>query len=314
MKPFESNLADLMEAFIAHRISLGYSRPHMRTYLRHLDRYVTAHPQEMTPLYFLNFKASLSYAPKTVEGIVGMIRAFFDYLQRLEIVPENPLKDIPRSRPETFIPYIFSEKDTEGLLASAKARIRPDEDHFFTDLKRYMLLLLLARCGLRISEPLRLNMGDYCSEEGTIHIRKTKFKKSRIIPLPRSTATAMERYLSVRKHIGADDKVLFPGRRGKIISAQVVRSFFNGSLGSHPPERRLGSIRFGKPTPHSLRHSFAVNTLKAIRDRGGSPQHALPILAAYMGHSHYTYTAVYLKVLDADNRSALFDLARNAPL
>jgi hypothetical protein len=33
-----------------------------------------------------------------------------------------------------------------------------------------------------------------------------------------------------------------------------------------------------------------------------------------MGHSHYTYTAVYLKVLDADNRNALFALARKALL
>jgi integrase/recombinase XerD len=315
MRPFESNLSDLMEAFIAYRVSLGYSRTHLRTYLRHLDRYVMAHPgEEMTPLYFLKFKTALLYAPKTVNGIVSTARAFFDYLQRLEIVPENPLTDIPRNRPETFIPYIFSEKETEALLATAKGRIRRTGDHFFTDLKRYMILLLLARCGLRISEPLRLSVDDYCREEGTIHIRKTKFKKSRIIPLPRSLVTAMDGYLSVRKQLGPNGPILFPGERCKNVSAQIVRSFFNRSLGPHPPERRLGSIRFGKPTPHSLRHSFAVNTLKAIRDRGGSPRHALPILSVYMGHSHYTYTAVYLKVLDADNRNALFALARKALL
>ena len=133
MRPFESNLSDLMEAFIAYRVSLGYSRTHLRTYLRHLDRYVMAHPrEEMTPLYFLKFKSALLYAPKTINGIVSMVRAFFDYLQRLEIVPENPLTDIPRNRPETFIPYIFSEKETEALLATAKGRIRRTGDHFFT--------------------------------------------------------------------------------------------------------------------------------------------------------------------------------------
>ncbi len=58
-----------------------------------------------------------------------------------------------------------------------------------------------------------------------------------------------------------------------------------------------------------LRHSFAVNTLKAVRMRGGSAQNALPVLAAYMGHSDYKYTIKYLKVVDAGHRDALVDFS-----
>ena len=115
--------------------------------------------------------------------------------------------------------------------------VRP-RDQRITDLKRYMILLLLARCGLRTSEPLRLSVDDYCREEGTIHIRKTKFKKSRIIPLPRSLVTAMDGYLSVRKQLGPNGPILFPGERCKNVSAQIVRSFFNRSLGPHHPRSR----------------------------------------------------------------------------
>ncbi len=64
---------------------------------------------------------------------------------------------------------------------------------------------------------------------------------------------------------------------------------------------------FAPPTPHSLRHSFAVNTLKQIKERGDCPQHALPVLAAYMGHLIYKYTAKYLKFIDAEQRQELLD-------
>jgi hypothetical protein len=46
-----------------------------------------------------------------------------------------------------------------------------------------------------------------------------------------------------------------------------------------------------------------------VRLRGGSAQNALPILAAYMGHSDYRYTMKYLKVIDAGQRKALVDFS-----
>jgi hypothetical protein len=49
-------------------------------------------------------------------------------------------------------------------------------------------------------------------------------------------------------------------------------------MGITQPRKKLGNIIFNPPTPHCLRHSFAVNTLKAIKERGASPQYALPVL------------------------------------
>ncbi len=61
------------------------------------------------------------------------------------------------------------------------------------------------------------------------------------------------------------------------------------------------------PTPHSVRHSFAVNTLKSVKERGKSPQNALPVLAAYMGHRCYEHTTYYHKLLDARQHRRLVD-------
>ncbi len=56
-------------------------------------------------------------------------------------------------------------------------------------------------------------------------------------------------------------------------------------------------------------HSFAVNTLLRVKDRGESAQNALPVLAVYMGHSDYKHTSVYLRVADAAARQNLLDFA-----
>jgi integrase len=80
-------------------------------------------------------------------------------------------------------------------------------------------------------------------------------------------------------------------------------------MGITQPRKKLGNIIFNPPTPHCLRHSFAVNTLKAIRERGASPQHALPVLATYLGHATYFNTSVYLKVADASSRNKLYDFS-----
>ena len=70
-----------------------------------------------------------------------------------------------------------------------------------------------------------------------------------------------------------------------------------------------GNMTFGAPTPHSLRHSFAVNTLHIIRQKGKSSRKVLPILGAYMGHHHPSSTARYLCVSDAEHRRKLQEIA-----
>jgi integrase/recombinase XerD len=185
---------------------------------------------------------------------------------------------------------------------------------FLSELAMYMALLLMARCGMRISEPLHLMKHHYRREEGTIYIEKTKFRKDRLIPLPKTVMQEMENYLSLRASLRPEDQspYLLPGKDQNPIPDQQVRFLFHDAvreIGISQPRKKLGNIIFNPPVPHCLRHSFAVNTLKAIKERGQSPQHALPVLAAYLGHATYFNTSVYLKVADASSRKALYDFS-----
>ncbi|GAH81327.1 unnamed protein product, partial [marine sediment metagenome] len=134
------------------------------------------------------------------------------------------------------------------------------------------------------------------------------------IPVPNDLQTEIENYLAVRKSLCSDDQnpYLLAGRNQMALTGNKIRSVFHEAvrdIGLSQQRQIIGNINFSSPTPHSLRHSFAVNTLKRIKERGKSPQNALPVLAVYMGHSEYKHTIKYLKVIDAPQRQGLVDIA-----
>jgi len=320
MKPFESTLASSFEAYIAHRKSLGYTVRGLRGLLRTFDRYLVSTPVAITdisPLFILQFKNTLKGEPQTVNSTLSALRGFFDYLVRKEIVDYNPLKDIPPSRENAFVPFVFSPAQTDHFLVAIQKRIRCEPAHYLDDLTVYTAILLLARCGLRLSEPLRLECGHYRKDDGTIYIEKTKFSKDRLIPLPQKVIVHMDNFLAVRNTLldHNQNPYLLPGKEEARLQPKPVYATFSQALRDialHSPRRIVANTVFGAPTPHSLRHSFAINTLKEIRQRGQSPQAALPMLATFMGHRKYRYTAVYLKVLDAEQRQHLVDFSIKA--
>ena len=57
---------------------------------------------------------------------------------------------------------------------------------------------LLASTGLRVGEALRLTLADVHLESAPpfLHIRETKFHKSRLVPLHPSTATQLRTYMA----------------------------------------------------------------------------------------------------------------------
>jgi integrase len=239
------------------------------------------------------------------------VRVFFNYLVRTDVYRQNPLNDIPYLPENDIMPYIFSPGQVNHLLSAVSSRIRKKAWHLYLmDLSYYMAVMLLARCGLRISEPLRLKLNDYRFDEKTIYIEKTKFKKERLIPLPQSVAIELENYLAARRGLLGNvvNNYLLANYAARGLNDNGVRTVFHRAvrdIGLAQSRQIIGNVNISSPTPHSMRHSFAVNTLNSVQKRGGSAQNALPVLAAYMGHSEYKHTIKYLKFIDAQQRLGL---------
>ena len=317
MKNFESFLAPQINDYLAYRQGLGYNTRLARAHLLVLDRYLkktNADWDSLQPFYFLEMRANLEMESRGINRVLSSIRVFFHYLLRQDYMVENPLQDIPPLKANSIIPFVFSPAQIDQLLQALSERVGRSEKCFLRDLTLYLVMVLLARCGMRISEPLKLMKNHYRRDDGTIYIEKTKFKKQRLIPVPKAVMTEIENYLSVRKAMKPGDTnpyLLMGINQGPLKGEQIRHVFRQGlkEIGLDQKRRIVGNVNFSQPTPHSLRHSFAVNTLIKIKEKGQSPQHALPVLAAYMGHSDYRYTSIYLRVADAKSRQNLVDFS-----
>jgi site-specific recombinase XerD len=313
MNRFESFLAKQFEDYMTYRRRLGYDTDNLRWALKTVDRYLVtenAGPEDLTPAFFLGLRAAVRIQNKSINRLLCCTRKLFEYLVRIEYCQDNPLRDIPWLPEEHFIPFIFTPAQIEQLLAAVCRCLRKNAKDFVQDLGSYMAILLLARCGMRISEPLRLQQHHFRTDDNTLYIEKTKFKKDRLIPIPKAVAAEITNYLAVRRMLWGTDAnpYLLAISKKKPFYDEFIRRRFHqavGDIGLKRPRQTIGNTNIGAPTPHCLRHSFAVNTLKRIKAQGKSPQHALPVLAAYLGHSEYKHTAKYLKLLDAEHRHHL---------
>ena len=317
MKSFESFLSGQMEAFIAYREQLGYSTETIRASLSTLDRYIAQQSDQdavWQPMFYLKLRKELDQVPSSINLVLYAARCLFEYLKRTRRCHSNPVQDVPPLPTQAFIPFVFSSEQTNQLLDVVCKQIRKDRRYFLKDLSEYLAILLLARCGLRINEPLRLKVEHYRPEERTIYIEKTKFKKDRLIPIPKLVAEQIDNYLSVRATVAQShpDTFLLIGNRQKKLDDQRIRSVFHKarrSIGIDRPRQVIGRTIFGQPKPHSLRHSFAIDTLRSAIARGQSAQNVLPVLAAYLGHVEYRHTMKYLKVIDAESGNRLLNFA-----
>jgi len=127
-------------------------------------------------------------------------------------------------------------------------------------------------------------------------------------------AAELENYLLCPQRSYRRSSKSIPSRQHqkKVLNDNRVRCVFRQALKDIEIDQSrhvIGRTNFSAPTVHSLRHSFAVNTLKRVQARGRSPQNALPVLATYMGHSEYKHTVKYLKMIDAKKRKQFLDFS-----
>ena len=79
---------------------------------------------------------------------------------------------------------------SSGLKRSPLSPLRPEAIR--------LAIILLFTTGIRRGELLNLTIGDYNRRESTLHIRQTKFYKSRLLPINSGIADEIDHYLRAR--------------------------------------------------------------------------------------------------------------------
>lgn len=184
-------------------------------------------------------------------------------------------------------PHIYSPEELRRLLDAARRlpAIWPLRPQVFTT-----LFGLLASSGLRVSEALGLRFDDVTSD-GLV-IRKTKFNKSRLVPLHGTAGSALGLYLELRRRASTASDYVFVSPKGGRLPLQTVSKTFLQLM-------RQAGLRSGPGTPgpriHDMRHTFAVRALEAC-PQGGSPVGwRMRALSTYLGHRNVSDTCWYLQ-------------------
>jgi integrase len=157
-------------------------------------------------------------------------------------------------------------------------------------------LVLLHTTGLRLGELLRLRLDDVDLDTGVLHIRDSKFHRSRWVPLSPSAQSELRKYLKSRQRRGADGGGGAPllcnrGHGWRPYSPngmyEALRALF-ASAGLCTHDGRC-------PRVQDLRHGFAVEALRRWYAEGADVQVNLPKLSLYMGHVSIESTTYYLR-------------------
>jgi integrase len=186
------------------------------------------------------------------------------------------------------VPYIFSREDIQRLVQAAA-----ESGNHALRRKTYSTLFALLACtGLRVSEAIKLRYEDI-TPDGLV-IRCSKFRKSRLVPLHETVQAEIERYLERRRPYAPFDNHVFVSLRRKPLRINDVDATFQTAVDKIGLPRGPGLPR---PTPHSLRHTFAVKALETCPDSRDHITRHMLALSTYLGHCNVSFTYWYLEAV-----------------
>jgi integrase/recombinase XerD len=227
-------------------------------------------------------------SPGWLGGRLTVVRGFAAYLHCLDSsVPAIPPGLLP-GRGRRAVPYLYSDEDLVALLRQTETLQTP-----LRAATMRTLVGLLAVTGIRLSEALAVDDGDFDVDAGVLLVRHGKFGKQRLLPLHLSTVEALTAYRTVRDGwfpIPVSPALLVSQAGTRLLVSNVELTFARlvHRVGLTP---RTPSCR---PRIHDLRHAFAVRTLLEWYRDGGDIDARMPLLSTYLGHVSPKNTYWYL--------------------
>lgn len=282
-------------AYLALRRGLGFKLQSHEVTLRELLAFLRQKKVcRITTKLALEFALrSPAHASKTQSCRLSVVRQFARYQFSNDRRIEIPALGLLPSRQRRAKPHFYSNSEIRTLLHAAlnKPSLVSLQPRTF-----YCIFGLLAVSGMRVSEALNLQGEhiDWSAQMLTVH--KSKFGKTRLIPLHPSTVAVLADYARRRKRYVAGRGcapspyffVLRDG--GRVHKSSVDRMFWalSRAIGLRGPTDSHG------PRLHDFRHRFAVETLVRWYRNGDDVNQRLPELSTYLGHVNISDTYWYL--------------------
>ncbi|MCP4717571.1 MAG: tyrosine-type recombinase/integrase [Deltaproteobacteria bacterium] len=241
---------------------------------------------------YVDFLLYRKLKPKTINCHIGCVRAFYDYLQREEVIKgENPVRKryslrLPRPLPR------FLNDDEVARLFEVVVKVR--------DRAIFMLML---RTGLRVEEVSRLTLGAVDLKRNKIFVNQGKGGKDRVVYISADAHRALVDYLQHRPL--SKSRGLFLVEKGTCRGTPISVRGIQKRIEYYSDKTGM------QVSCHKLRHTMATQLLNAESE--------LSTIQDLLGHGRVTTTQRYcrvcnLKVQRDYHRAMEFIMQRTPPM
>ena len=235
-----------------------------------LDK-VTKHTIREYIMYLVDRKVAKS----SITCKLSAVRSFYNYLQKEELLKENPLDKISSPKQDKKLPSYLTGDEINRFLAAPDASTP-------VGLRDKALLELLYASGLRVSELAHLTRSQIDMDTREIRIIG-KGSKERLVLMGKPAREAITVYLQKgRQQLLGKKKTdaVFINRYGKPLIERRIQKIVKQYA-------RQGGIK-KRVHPHTIRHTFATHLLDGGAD--------LRVVQELLGHASLTTTQIYTHV------------------
>jgi integrase len=294
-----STLHDALTEYLATRRALGTRLRWPGSSLRRFVDFVEAEGRD-----FVTTDVAVRWAVQSV-GVqratharrLEIVRGFAAWLQATDPRTQVPPPRLLPAGSRRPAPHIYSDREIADLVAAA-GHLRSASGLRRATFKT--LLGLLAATGLRPGEALALDVSDVDLLGGILAVRRSKFGKSRFVPVDESVRTALAAYAEFRDTVWPfrDTAAFLVTGRGSRLHPSAARRTFATlcqavGLRPHAHGRRLGR----GPRLQDIRHTFATRRLVEWYRAGLDVERLMPRLATYLGHVRIAETYWYIQAV-----------------
>jgi len=290
------SFAVLLETFFTQRLmkqrnasphTIGSYRDTFRLLLKHAQHHLSKPPSsmELTDIdatLIVNFLDELernrNISPRSRNLRLTAIRSFFRYAAL-----EAPAQSAQIQRVLAIPSKRFTRTQVNFLLKpEVVALLDAPDQQTWSGRRDHALLLVAVHTGLRLSELTGLEWQQVVLGTGA-HVRVIgKGRKERCTPLTKQTAIVLKTWM--KEQTGCESQTVFPNARGGRLSPDGVQYIL--SKHTKAASRACPSLMGKRVTPHSLRHTMAMELLQAGVDRA--------MIALWLGHESVETTQIYL--------------------
>jgi site-specific recombinase XerD len=206
------------------------------------------------------------------------VRAFVRYLLWVEPALSSDLQGVlavPLKRTTRRVLDFLTREEMEAILDAPQART-------WSGQRDRALFALMYNTGARVSEIVEAKVADLTLQPGTTLRLRGKGRKERVLPLWKSTARTLRRWIDANAL--REDQALFANARGAHMTRSGVEKRLREAV--RTASETCPSLRTKRVSPHILRHTTAMHLLQSGVD--------ITLIAMWLGHENIQTTHMYM--------------------